>query len=127
MCSLIVGNVFLVLFNVSIAMPCFLLALLSAVSGGHFYHLTSCGHYLILTGTVLNVERTTVLRHPKAVLMEVEGIALRVVLRNRHKSVVEGSRLSFYVQDNTPIYEWGEMHLLSSYLAVEDGTSSKSA
>ena len=59
--------------------------------------------------------------------MEVEGIALRVVLRNRHKSVVEGSRLSFYVQDNTPIYEWGEMHLLSSYLAVADGTSSKSA
>ena len=73
------------------------------------------------------LNETTVLRHPKAVLMEVEGIALRVVLRNRHKSVVEGSRLSFYVQDNTPIYEWGEMHLLSSYLAVEDGTSSKSA
>lgn len=125
-CSLIVGNVFLVLFNVSIAMPCFLLALLFAISGGHLYHLTTCGHYLILTGTVLNVERTTVLRHPKAVLMEVEGIALRVVLRNRRKSVVEGSRLSFYVQDNTPIYEWGEMHLLSSYLAAEGGTSGKS-
>ncbi len=122
-CSLIAGNVCLVFFTVTIAVPFFLLALLTAVSGCHLYRVVVRGRYLVLTGTVLNVERTTVLRRPKAILMEVEGKALRVVLRSRHKAPSEGSQISFYVQDSTPIYEWRGIHLLGSYLAAAAGTS----
>lgn len=126
-CLLIAGNVLLIIFTVTIAIPFFLLALLTAVSGGRLYWLAVRDRYLILTGTVLNVERTAVLRRPKAILMEVEGTALRVILRNRYKVPNEGSQLSFYVQDSTPIYEWRGMHLLGTYLAAAVGTAGKCA
>ena len=126
-CSLVVGSLLLVLFSLPIAAPFFLLALVTAASGGHLYWVAVCGHYLVLTGTVLKVERTTVMRRPKAILMEVEGTALRVILRNRHKAPGEGSQLSFYVQDSTPIYEWRGMHLLGTYLAAAVGTAGKCA
>ena len=114
-------------FTATIAAPFFLLALLAAISGCYLYWLVSRGHYLLLIGTVLNVERTAILRRPKAILMEVEGTALRVILRNRYKVPGEGSQLSFYVQDSTPIYEWRGMHLLGTYLAAAVGTAGKCA
>ena len=120
-CLLIAGNVLLIIFTVTIAIPFFLLALLTAVSGGRLYWLAVRGRYLILTGTVLNVERTAILRRPKAILIETEGKALRVVLRSRHKAPSVGGQISFYVQDSTPIYEWRGMHLLGTYLAVSTG------
>lgn len=122
-CLLIAGNVLLILFTVTIAIPFFLLALLTAVSGGYLYQLAVRGRYLILTGIVLNVERTAILRRPKAILIEAEGKALRVVLRSRHKAPSVGGQISFYVQDSTPIYEWRGMHLLGTYLAVSTGKS----
>lgn len=122
-CLLIAGNTLLIFFTVTIAIPLFLLALLSAVSGGCLCRLVVCGRYLILTGTVLNVERTAILRRPKAILIEVEGRALRVILRNRHKAPGVGGQISFYVEDSTPIYEWRGMHLLGTYLAVSAGQS----
>lgn len=123
-CSLIAGNVFLVFFTVTIAVPFFLLALFAAISGGYLYLLVSRGHYLILIGTVLNVERTAILRRPKAILIEVEGKALRVVLRSRHKVPCVGGQISIYVQDSAPICEWRGMHLLRTYLAVSAGKPS---
>lgn len=122
-CLLIAGNVLLIIFTVTIAIPFFLLALLTAASGGRLYWLAVRGRYLILTGTVLNVERTAILRRPKAILIEAEGKALRVVLRNRHKAPSVGGQISFYVQDSAPIYEWRGMHLLGTYLAVSAGRS----
>ena len=124
-CSLVVGSLLLVSFALPIAAPFFLLALLAAVCGGHLYWVAVHGRYLVLTGTVLNVEHTAILRRPKAILMEVEGIALRVILRSRHKAPGTGSQLSFYVQDGTPIYEWRGMHLLGTYLAAAAGTAGK--
>lgn len=126
-CSLIAGNVLLVFFTMTIAAPLFLLSLLAAVSGGHLYLVAAQGHYLCLTGIVVRVERTMALRRPKAILMEAEGTALRVVLRNCHKIPAEGHQITFYIQDSTPIYEWKGMHLLGSYLAVTDRPPDKSA
>ena len=117
-CSLVVSSLLLAFFTIPIAAPFFLLALVTAASGGHLYWVAVRGHYLVLTGTMLNVERTALLRRPKAILMEVEGSALRVMLRNRYKVPGVGSQLSFYVQDSTPIYEWRGMHLLGTYLAA---------
>lgn len=125
-CALIAGNVLLFFFTVIVATPFFLLGLLTAISGGLLYRVAVRGHYLQLTGTVLHVEHTPVLRRPKAILMEAEGTALRVMLRNRHKAPAKGSQITFYVQDSTPIYEWRGMHLLGSYLAVTAGTPDES-
>ena len=120
-CSLIVGNVLLVFFTATIAAPFFLLALLAAISGCSLYWLVSRGHYLLLIGTVLNVERTAILRRPKAILIEAEGKALRVILRSSHKVPSVGGQILLYVQDSAPICEWRGMHLLRTYLAVSTG------
>lgn len=125
-CALIAGNVLLFFFTMIVATPFFLLGLLTAISGGLLYRVAVRGHYLRLTGTVLHVEHTPVLRRPKAILMEAEGTALRVMLRNRHKAPTEGSQITFYIQDSTPIYEWRGMHLLGAYLAVTTGAPDES-
>ena len=67
---------------------------------------------------VLKLERTPLRLRPKAMLMEVEGKALLVVLRNRHISVREGDALTLYIADTAPLYEWRGIHRLHSYLAV---------
>lgn len=55
---------------------------------------------------MLKLERTPLRLRPKAMLMEVEGKALLVVLRNRHISVREGDALTLYIADTAPLYEW---------------------
>lgn len=122
-CSLIVGIAFLILFTGMVAFPFLLLAVLASVNGWRVYHVAVNGHYLALSATVLKVERTAFLRRPKAVLVEAEGKALRVMLRNRLSTPKEGSCITFYVQDSTPIYEWKGLHLLGSYLALADKNS----
>lgn len=116
--SLIVGIAFFLFFSGTIAIPFLFLAILAAINGWRIYRVSVQGHYLTLSGTVLSVEHTPVLRRPKALLAEIDGKALRVVLRNRHKSPAEGSRITVYVQDSTPIYEWKGIHLLGSYFAI---------
>lgn len=116
--SLIAGIAFFLFFTATIAVPFFLLAILAAVNGRRIYRISVLGHYLILSGTVLSVERTAVLHRPKALLAEIDGKVLRIVLRNRHRPRAEGGRIAVYVQDSAPIYEWKGIHLLSSYLAV---------
>lgn len=118
-CSLIAGIAFLILFTGMMASPFFVLALLAAANGGRIYYVTVRGHYLTLSATVLKVERTPILHRPKAVLVETEGKALRVMLRSRLSAPKEGSCITFYVQDSTPIYEWKGLHL-GSYLAMAD-------
>ena len=119
-CSLIAGIAFLILFTGIVAFPFLLLAILASVNGWRVYHVAAHGHYLTLSSIVLKVERTAFLRRPKAVLVEAEGKALRVMLRSRLSAPKEGSCITFYVQDSTPIYEWKGLHLLGSYLALAD-------
>lgn len=116
--SLIAGITLFFFFTSTVALPFLLLTILTAANGCRIYRIAALGRYLTLRGTVLSVERTAVLRRPKALLAEIDGKALRIVLHNRHKALVEGGCIAVYVQDSTPIYEWKGIHLLGSYLAV---------
>lgn len=117
-CSLTAGIACLILFTGMVAFPFLLFAILASVSGWRVYHVAVHGHYLTLSTIVLKVERTAILHRPKAVLVETEGKALRIMLRNRLTVPKEGGCITFYVQDSTPIYEWRGVHLLGSYLAM---------
>ena len=117
-CSMAAGIALLILVNSMTAVPFLLLAVLAAANGWRIYHVAAHGQYLVLSTTVLKVERTGILRRPKAVLIEAEGKALRVMLRSRRRIPAEGNAITFYVQDSAPIYEWRGIHLLSSYLAM---------
>jgi hypothetical protein len=124
--SLIIAAAFMIFFSGAAALPFLLLGILTAVNGGRLYYIAAQGHYLVLTGTVLYVEYTAILHRPKAVLIEVEGIALRVLLHNRRKAPIEGGHIALYVQDSAPIYEWRGIHLLDAYLAAAANPPSKS-
>jgi len=94
-CSLIAGIAFLILFTGIVAFPFLLLAILASVNGWRVYHVAAHGYYLTLSSIVLKVERTAFLRRPKAVLVEAEGKALRVMLRSRLSAPKEGSSPQF--------------------------------
>ncbi len=118
--SLVLGIALLLILNSTLALPFLLFTILAALGGRRLYRIAVLNQYLTLTGTILKVERTTILRRPKALLLEAEGKALRVVLRGRHWTPVEGGHITLYVMDTAPIYEWRGIHQLSSYLALAE-------
>ena len=104
--TLVLAALAMLFFSITVSVPFLLCAVLLAFSAFRLYNIGRRGQYLVLEGTVLKLERTPLRLRPKAMLMEVEGKALLVVLRNRH------------ISDTAPLYEWRGIHRLHSYLAV---------
>ena len=107
-----------VFFSVTTAIPFLCGSLLLAVSATRLFSIAAAETYLALKGTVLRVERTPFRQRARALILEVDGKALRVVLRNRHFTVQPGDLVMLYISDTTPLYEWREIHQLHSYLAL---------
>ena len=120
--SLVVGiGLLLLLHDLTAAAPCGLVTLLMVVSAVNIYRITALGRYLILKGTVLKVERAATLgraQRAKALLLEIEGKAVRVSLRNRNRAPAEGTVVALYASDTAPLYEWRGVHQIFSYLAL---------
>lgn len=117
--ALVTGIVLVILISITVSVPFFLLAILFGFGSLRVYIAAAGGRYLTLIGTVLKVERTAILRRPKALLLEIDGKALRIALRNRHRTPEENGPIRVYVLDTAPIYEWRGLHQLSSYLALD--------
>lgn len=109
----------LLLGRIALVLPFAMGALLLAYSAAHLYTLAAQGHFLILRGTVQKVERTVFRRRPRALLLEVDGRALRVILHSRHRTPADGATVTLYVPDTAPLYEWRGLHQLSTYLALK--------
>ena len=116
--ALVLAVVALFFFSLIISVPFLLGAALLAFSALRLYHIGTQVQYLILRGTVMKVERTSVRQQMKSLLLEVDGKALQVVLRNRHVTVQEGETVKLYISDITPLYEWQGIHRLYAYLAI---------
>lgn len=112
------GGMLALLGRVALALPFALGALLLALSAAHLYTIAVRGHYLMLRGTVLKVERTALSRRPRALLLEVDGKALRVILHNRHRAPASGAAVTLYIPDTAPLYAWRGLHQLNTYLAL---------
>ena len=119
--SLVLAVVSLVLFSTTIALPFLLCAALLAFSAFRLYRIGARGQYLILRGTILKVERTSLRQRPKSMLLEINGKALLVMLRNRNATVREGDTVTLYIADTAPLYEWQGIHRLHAYLAMVPG------
>lgn len=115
---LAIGALAFVSFTVSIP---FLLgaALLVICAASLLYWMR--GQYLILRGVILKVDRTALRQRPKSILLETNGKALQVMLRNRHAAVREGDTVTLYIADTTPLYEWQGIHRLHAYMAMVPG------
>lgn len=116
--SLAGGIILLAIFRPAVALPFFFLAVLSAVNAVRIYRAAASRQYVTVTGTILKVERTAFLRRAKAFVMEADGKAVRVMLRNRRNQLKEAEHVSVYIYDSTPIHEWKGLHLLGSYIAL---------
>lgn len=100
------------------ALPGAALSAAMLVSAILLYRLLMQGRYLALRGTVLNVEQTIVRKHAKVIVLEAEGKALRIQLRNRHLKVNQGDTVALYLADTAKLYPWRGMYQLSGYLAL---------
>lgn len=116
---LAIGTVAFVSFAVSV--PFLIGAALLTISAVHIYRIGMRGQYLILRGVILKVTRTALRQRPKSILLEANGKALLVMLRDRHASVWEGESVTLYIADTTPLYEWQGIHRLYAYLAMVPG------
>lgn len=104
--------------GITLAVPFLLAALLLAGHAVYIHQLAAGGHCLKLGGTVLNVEQSFLRGRPKALLIEAEGVALRVILHGRLKAPAVGNPVVLYIPDTATLYEWRGMHQLESYLAL---------
>ena len=112
------------LHDVHFALPGLILCVTMLVSASLLYRLLIQGRYLALRGTVLNAEQTMIRKHTKVIILEAEGKALRIQLRNRHMKVAQGDIVALYLADTTKLYPWRGMHQLSSYLAISTHSTS---
>ena len=112
------------LHDVHFALPGLILCVTMLVSASLLYQLLIQGRYLALRGTVLNAEQTMIRKHTKVIILEAEGTALRIQLRNRHMKVAQGDIVALYLADTTKLYPWRGMYQLSSYLAISTHSTS---
>lgn len=112
------------LHDVHFALPGLILCVTMLVSASLLYQLLIQGRYLALRGTVLNAEQTMVRKHTKVIILEAEGKALRIQLRNQHMKVAQGDIVALYLADTTKLYPWRGMYQLSSYLAISTHSTS---
>ena len=106
------------LHDVHFALPGPILCVTMLVSASLLYQLLIQGRYLALRGTVLNAEQTMIRKHTKVIILEAEGKALRIQLRNQHMKVAQGDIVALYLADTTKLYPWRGMYQLSGYLAL---------
>ena len=123
--SLILGIAAWAFLTWTMAIPFFTLAVLLAANAAKVTYAVAHRRCLALHGVVLHTERTAFLRRSKALLLEVEGHALRVVLRNRLRPLQDGAQVTLYVMDSTMIYEWRGIHQLHTYLALAEGAQAQ--
>ena len=116
---LAIGALAFISFSVSV--PFLLGAALLTICAARLYRTGMRGRYLILRGVILKVERTVLRQRPKSILLEANGKALLVMLRNRHAAVREGDTVTLYIADTAPLYEWQGIHRLHAYLAMVPG------
>lgn len=102
-----------------VAVPFLLAALLLAVPAIYTGWLAIRGHCLELKCVVLGVERSALRGRSKALLLETQGMALRLFLRDRRRPPQVGTSILIYISDTAQLYEWRGMHQLDSYLAVD--------
>ena len=112
------------LHDVHFALPGLILCVTMLVSASLLYRLLIQGRYLALRGTVLNAEQTMIRKHAKVIILEAEGKALRIQLRNQHMKVAQGDIVALYLADTTKLYPWRGMYQLSSYLAISTHSTS---
>lgn len=104
--------------DIGVAAPFIITAVLLFCGAAHLHWLAMRGRFIVLQGTIINVERTFWKRRPKALLLEVNGLALRVVLWNRLRRLSAGDVVQIYISDTTPLYTWLGLRQLASYLAL---------
>ena len=112
------------LHDVHFALPGLILCVTMLVSASLLYRLLIQGRYLALRETVLNAEQTMIRKHTKVIILEAEGKALRIQLRNQHMKVAQGDIVALYLADTTKLYPWRGMYQLSSYLAISTHSTS---
>lgn len=112
------------LHDVHFALPGLILCVTMLISAVLLYRLLMQGRYLALRGTVLNAEQTMIRKHTKVIILEAEGTALRIQLRNQHMKVAQGDIVALYLADTTKLYPWRGMYQLSSYLAISTHSTS---
>lgn len=98
--------------------PFGLTAVLLACGAIRLYHLALKKRFIILKGTILHVEKSFLRRRPTALLLEMDSSALRVRLRGPLGGLSAGDTVLVYVSDTAPVYPWGKLRQLSSYLAL---------
>lgn len=91
-CCLVLAIGALAFISFSVSVPFLLGAALLTICAARLYHTGMRGQYLILRGVILKVERTALRQRPKSILLEANGKALLVMLRNRHAAVRRATR-----------------------------------
>ena len=120
---LAVAVVVMIYFSVTMMIPFLVGAAIFAANAVRLHYIAATGTYLALKGTVLKVDYTLLRRRAQSLIMETEGKALRVNLRNRHLAVQSGDRILIYIKDTTPLTNWRGIHQLHSYLTMVKETA----
>lgn len=118
--SLVVAILMLVIAkDFILSLPCWLLFVYMAVSGGIMLYNCLKGDFVAVKGTCVNIELTKFWKRVKVIYIQTEKGQMRVPIRKRIRRLSEGDDVTVYMPSKTRIYEQDNSLVIFGYYAID--------
>ena len=124
--AILIGIVLLITCGIYLSLPWLLLAAYLMVGGIAMAKRCVAGGYTCIRGVCKKVEAAPFREVPKSVMLVVDDIPMRVLLRRKNQPAIrEGDTVSVYTSDRTSVYVKDGYDYICSYYAVQVEGKSK--
>lgn len=101
--------------------PCAILSLVSLGSAAALYDRCIQNKYVVIEGVCTDIEKVTLRKRIKAVYLRNDQFNIKLLNTRKIKNLIVGDTVTFYVADNTAVYEIDGCKVICSYLAMVKG------
>ncbi len=102
-----------------LGLPLLLLFAYMAIDGGRLLYSGYMGKYVVVAGECVGIERTSIRKRVKYIIMRTEKGDMRVPVRKRMRKLTEGDTVSVYMSPKNRIYDGDRYLTVFGYYAID--------
>lgn len=102
-------------------LPCGILSVMCLVSAGTLFFRCVYGKYVVVEGVCTDMDKTMIRKRVKAIYIRNDQYTIKVVNAKRIRNLSIGDTVTFYVADNSAVYDVDGMKVICYYLAMTKG------
>lgn len=104
--------------DIILMLPCLLLSGLMIVKAAALFYNCIAGNYIEITGICSDVEKTTIRKKVKYVILRAEDKKLRLNIHCNLKNICVGDALTVYISKKAPLYHKDGMYIANEFYGV---------